>query len=214
MGSKDCGENRNSRLHSCASISAVAQIRPSSGLTADGRYALGSGSRTRRICRDSRDARAADRAIFLVGGAGWGARASVPVVPSACQSPARACTRHCRSADVGRGAVSVVAGKLGAGRPLRRSAAFDRLSAGVGDPDADDLDRFTASLRALAFCRCEPFVRDAVALDLDRLGIRILQCVAGRTHQLRRLSVHFVIKLEHERCRLVPCRAPCNPSPP
>jgi hypothetical protein len=31
----------------------------------------------------------------------------------------------------------------------------------------------------------------AGALDLDRLGIRILQGVAARTHRLRRLSVHF-----------------------
>ena len=51
------------------------------------------------------------------------------------RAPACACARHCGSAGVGRGAVSVVAGKLGAGRPLRRSAAFNRPPAGVGDPN-------------------------------------------------------------------------------
>jgi hypothetical protein len=83
--------------------------------------------------------------------------------------------------------------ELSAPKAVRRPSAYSRRSQcpenKQGDPKAAVADGAT----------------NATALNLDRLGIRILQRVAARTHLPRRLSVHSVIKLEHER------RADANP---
>jgi len=51
---------------------------------------------------------------------------------------------------------------LGCSRPTIVASLFDRPSAGVSNPEADDLDRLAASLHRLAhYCLGEPFVHEA-----------------------------------------------------
>jgi hypothetical protein len=109
-------------------------------------------------------------------------------------------------------------------RVTRSSASIDSTHS----PVASDRAKFFCGPKPCHACSvtCAFRFRDrdriVIAAAIDRktspalmlLEVRILQCVAGRTHPLRRLSVHFVIKLEQQRCGLVPCQAPCNPRAP